>query len=95
MTNDQNVSVNKKRNAHANIIHAGRIFSGFSSLNRSMRVNFQWASKQEIGSFLSKQGQAIKSHSDHLWYSLPIKSTNNRQGVHNRFTTAGCTMLSI
>jgi len=31
----------QKKNARANIFHAGRIFSGFPSLNRSMRVNFQ------------------------------------------------------
>jgi len=95
MTNDQNVSANKKHNAHANILHAGWIFSCFPSLNRSWHIHLQWASKQEMGSFLSKQGQAFKSHSDHLWYLLPIKSTNNRQGVHNLFTTAGCTMWSI
>jgi len=58
MTNDQNVSANKKHNAHANILHAGWIFSCFPS-HRSWHINLQWASKQEMGSFLSKQGQVF------------------------------------
>jgi len=39
MTNDQNISVNEKRNAHANILHAGWIFSCFLSLNRDLCKN--------------------------------------------------------
>jgi len=59
VTNDQNVSANKKRNAHGNIFHIGRNFSGFLSQNRTWRVN-ELRSKK-CGPFCQNRGSRLKS----------------------------------